>query len=78
VWTGKDEGQWLGWLGITNGQLAHVQRFTRIAEAARSGGFSHVLLLGMGGSSLGPEVIRRTFGKVPAGPTSWTPPTRRR
>ena len=64
LWTGRDEAQWLGWLGITNGQLAHVQRFTRISEAARSGGFSHVLLLGMGGSSLGPEVIRRTFGRI--------------
>jgi transaldolase/glucose-6-phosphate isomerase len=64
LWTGKDEARWLGWLGITNGQLAHVQRFARIAEAARDGGFSHVLLLGMGGSSLGPEVMKRTFGKI--------------
>jgi transaldolase/glucose-6-phosphate isomerase len=68
LWTGKDEARWLGWLGITNGQLAHVQRFTRIAEAAKDGGFSHVLLLGMGGSSLGPEVMRRTFGKTPGFP----------
>jgi transaldolase/glucose-6-phosphate isomerase len=68
LWTGKDEAQWLGWLGITNGQLAHVQRFNQIAEAARSGGFAHVLLLGMGGSSLGPEVLRQTFGKVPGFP----------
>ncbi len=64
LWTGRDEAQWLGWLGITNDQLAHVQRFARIREAARSGGFSHVLLLGMGGSSLGPEVMRRTFGRI--------------
>ena len=68
LWSGKDEGQWLGWLGITNGQLAHVQRFNRIAEAARTGGFSHILLLGMGGSSLGPEVLRRTFGRTPGFP----------
>jgi transaldolase/glucose-6-phosphate isomerase len=68
LWTGKDEGEWLGWLGITNDQLAHVQRFTRVAEVARSGEFSHALLLGMGGSSLGPEVLRRTFGKVPGYP----------
>ena len=32
IWTGKDEGAWLGWLGITNEQLAHVQRFRHIAE----------------------------------------------
>jgi transaldolase / glucose-6-phosphate isomerase len=64
LWTGRDEGQWLGWLGITNDQLAHIDRLTGIREAARSAGFSHVLLLGMGGSSLGPEVIKRTFGTI--------------
>jgi transaldolase / glucose-6-phosphate isomerase len=64
LWTGKDEAQWLGWLGVTNGQLAHVQRLRHITEAARSAGFSHVLLLGMGGSSLCPDVMRRTFGKI--------------
>jgi transaldolase/glucose-6-phosphate isomerase len=64
LWSGKDEAQWLGWLGITNDQLAHIERLTGIREAARSGGFSHVLLLGMGGSSLGPEVIKMTFGTI--------------
>ena len=64
LWTGRDEAQWLGWLGITNGQLAHIQRLTRVAEVARSAGFSHALLLGMGGSSLCPEVLKTTFGKI--------------
>jgi transaldolase/glucose-6-phosphate isomerase len=64
LWTGRDEGQWLGWLGITNDQLAHMQRLADITNAARSAGFSHVLLLGMGGSSLGPEVLKMTFGKT--------------
>jgi transaldolase / glucose-6-phosphate isomerase len=64
LWTGRDEAQWLGWLGITNDQLAHIERLSGIREAARSAGFSHVLLLGMGGSSLGPEVIKTTFGKI--------------
>jgi transaldolase/glucose-6-phosphate isomerase len=64
LWTGRDEGQWLGWLGITNDQLAHNQRLTRITEMAKSAGFSHVLLLGMGGSSLCPEVLKTTFGKI--------------
>jgi transaldolase / glucose-6-phosphate isomerase len=64
LWSGRDEAQWLGWLGITNGQLAHIERLTGIREAARSAGFSHVLLLGMGGSSLGPEVIKTTFGTL--------------
>jgi transaldolase/glucose-6-phosphate isomerase len=63
IWTGKDEAAWLGWLGITNDQLAHVQRFTQIAEAARGAGITDVLLMGMGGSSLCPEVMKRTFGR---------------
>jgi transaldolase / glucose-6-phosphate isomerase len=64
LWSGRDEAQWLGWLGITNDQLAHIERLNAIREAARSAGFSHVLLLGMGGSSLGPEVIKTTFGTI--------------
>src|SRR4029450_6495401 len=43
---------------------AHTERLTGIREAAKSAGFSHVLLLGMGGSSLGPEVIKTTFGTI--------------
>ena len=68
LWTGRDEAQWLGWLGITNGQLAHLQRFALVREAARTGGFSAVLLLGMGGSSLCPEVLKTTFGRQPGFP----------
>jgi transaldolase/glucose-6-phosphate isomerase len=64
LWTGKDEGQWMGWLGITTDQLAHLERLTRISEAARQSGFTHALLLGMGGSSLCPEVMKLTFGKT--------------
>jgi transaldolase / glucose-6-phosphate isomerase len=64
LWTGADEGQWLGWLGITNGQLAHIDRLRTISNDAKSAGLSHALLLGMGGSSLGPEVIKMTFGKL--------------
>ena len=65
LWTGGDEADWLGWLGITEDQLTtHLERFKRIAEVMRTEGFSHVLLLGMGGSSLCPEVLKMTFGKI--------------
>ena len=64
LWSGRDEAQWLGWLGITNGQLAHSERLTAIGDAAKTAGFSHALLLGMGGSSLGPDVIKTTFGPI--------------
>jgi transaldolase / glucose-6-phosphate isomerase len=64
LWTRSDEKKWLGWLGITEDQLAHSQHLTRISEEVRRAGFSHALLLGMGGSSLCPEVLKMTFGRV--------------
>ncbi|MDP3972708.1 MAG: bifunctional transaldolase/phosoglucose isomerase [Candidatus Nanopelagicales bacterium] len=64
LWTGADEADWLGWLGITEDQLAHIDHLRSIAEEVKAAGFRHALLLGMGGSSLCPEVIRTTFGKL--------------
>ena len=63
LWTNRDEGQWLGWLGITDDQLSHLQLLTSLAEETKRRGFTHALLLGMGGSSLGPAVMKMTFGK---------------
>jgi transaldolase / glucose-6-phosphate isomerase len=68
LWTGKDEGQWLGWLRITSEELSDIDRLTNIATDIKSAGFSHALLLGMGGSSLCPEVMSLTFGKHPGFP----------
>ena len=68
LWTGADEASWLGWLGITEDQLAHIQHLTGIADEVKRGGFSHALLLGMGGSSLCPEVMKLTFGRQPGYP----------
>jgi transaldolase/glucose-6-phosphate isomerase len=64
LWTNTDENRWLGWLGITEDQLAHIDHLKSIAQEVKSAGFSHALLLGMGGSSLCPEVMKLTFGKV--------------
>ncbi len=66
LWTGEDEAKWLGWLGITDDQLAHIQHLIDVAEDTK--GFKHALLLGMGGSSLCPEVMRMTFGVIPGHP----------
>jgi len=63
VWTGSDEGHWLGWLDITEKQLAQPEVFKKIADDVKKAKFKHALLLGMGGSSLCPEVLRLTFGK---------------
>jgi len=68
VWTGADEGKWLGWLGITEEQLAHIDALKGIAADIAKAGYKHALLLGMGGSSLCPEVMRMTYGKIPGHP----------
>ena len=64
LWTGADEGNWLGWLEITEDRLARSQHLMQMAREARDAGFTHALLLGMGGSSLCPEVLKMTFGKI--------------
>ena len=64
LWTRTDESSWLGWLHIVDQQLAHDDAFKRIAEDVQKTRFKHALLLGMGGSSLCPEVLRMTFGKI--------------
>jgi len=64
LWTGGDEGKWLGWLSIVTEQQQNATRFTKFAEEVEDAGFSHALLLGMGGSSLCAEVFRKTFGKM--------------
>jgi transaldolase/glucose-6-phosphate isomerase len=64
VWTGSDESNWLGWLDITEKQLAQLDVFKKVAADVKKAKFKHVLLLGMGGSSLCPEVLRLTFGKI--------------
>jgi transaldolase/glucose-6-phosphate isomerase len=62
VWTGEDESEWLGWLGIVAEEQANLQAFQEFHEDIMSAGFSNILLMGMGGSSLCPEVLSITFG----------------
>jgi transaldolase/glucose-6-phosphate isomerase len=64
LWTGADEAKWMAWLGITEDQLEHRERFDQVAREVKAGKFEHALLLGMGGSSLCPEVLRLSFGKI--------------
>jgi transaldolase/glucose-6-phosphate isomerase len=64
LWTNGDEDKWLGWLDIVTEQQRNVRRFTNFAAEVKDAKFSHVLLLGMGGSSLCPEVMRESFGKL--------------
>jgi glucose-6-phosphate isomerase len=64
LWTNSDEDKWLAWLDIVAEQQRNVRRFTNFAAEVKDAKFSHVLLLGMGGSSLCPEVMRESFGKL--------------
>jgi transaldolase / glucose-6-phosphate isomerase len=64
LWTNKDEASWLGWLGIVEEQIAHDADFKNIAAEIHKEGFTHLVLLGMGGSSLCVEVFGKTFGKI--------------
>ncbi|HEY6248877.1 MAG TPA: bifunctional transaldolase/phosoglucose isomerase, partial [Candidatus Angelobacter sp.] len=63
LWTGNDEYKWLGWLHVAEDQVAHLQQLYDLANDVVQAGFRHALLLGMGGSSLCPEVLKMTFGK---------------
>jgi transaldolase/glucose-6-phosphate isomerase len=63
LWTGSDEDKWLGWLNIVEQELADIDRLTAFAKDVKQGGFTDLVLLGMGGSSLGPEVFGKTFGQ---------------
>jgi transaldolase / glucose-6-phosphate isomerase len=69
VWTGADESSWLGWLDIVEEQITQQDQLQKIAKEVHTRGFEHILLLGMGGSSLCPEVLRMTYGRIPQFPT---------
>jgi transaldolase / glucose-6-phosphate isomerase len=62
LWTGADEAKWLGWLRVAEGESESASLFSRLADEISHEGFTHAVLLGMGGSSLGPEVLTETFG----------------
>src|SRR6202007_411555 len=61
VWTGDDENKWLGWL--TSPEDADIADYEEFAKRVRGQNFSDAGVLGMGGSSLGPEVLAETFPK---------------
>jgi transaldolase / glucose-6-phosphate isomerase len=63
VWTGEDESKWLGWLDIVDEELGNIQLYRDFQAGIEASGFTDVLLMGMGGSSLCPEVLGITFEK---------------
>ncbi len=68
VWTGADEERWLGWLDSIAQAQRDVGNYRAFAESVRDDGFSDAVVLGMGGSSLGPEVLSLVFERKSAWP----------
>jgi len=63
LWSGADEGKWVGWLHVVEQELADIDRLRGFADVVMQRGFTDIVLLGMGGSSLGPEVLAATFAR---------------
>ncbi|MGN6749870.1 MAG: bifunctional transaldolase/phosoglucose isomerase [Xanthobacteraceae bacterium] len=61
LWTDGDEDRWLGWLDPLND--AQIAEYAAFADDIKQENFKDAVLLGMGGSSLGPEVLAETFGR---------------
>jgi transaldolase / glucose-6-phosphate isomerase len=73
VWTGDAAAQRLianrlGWLGTLDFLAGHLPRLRAFAESIKSEPFTDVVLLGMGGSSLAPEVLRQVLGVADGSP----------
>ena len=58
----------LGWLNVTESMADQVSALQSFADEVKEAGYRHVVLLGMGGSSLGAEVLWQTFGSAPGYP----------
>jgi transaldolase/glucose-6-phosphate isomerase len=66
VWTGTDEDKWLGWLN--SAASADIADYADFAQRVKGQNFTDAVVLGMGGSSLGPEVLAQTFAQQPGFP----------
>jgi transaldolase/glucose-6-phosphate isomerase len=61
LWTGKDESRWLGWLSAVRDSLSRADDLEELRSEFAASGARDIVLLGMGGSSLAPEVFDTTF-----------------
>jgi glucose-6-phosphate isomerase len=68
LWTRDGEEQWMGWIDIVERQQKDLASLAELGGDIKSSDFQSVLLLGMGGSSLCPEVLAKTFGPQPGFP----------
>lgn len=63
LWTNSDEGQWIGWLNVA-AENSDLPRIAELANDIKAAGATDIVLLGMGGSSLCPEMMAKTFGTI--------------
>jgi glucose-6-phosphate isomerase len=68
LWTRDGEEQWMGWIDIVERQQKDLASLAELGGDVKSANFESALLLGMGGSSLCPEVLAKTFGQQPGFP----------
>ncbi len=71
LWTNQDESKWVGWLTEPDKPISNDTRYSdykKLAEDIQKAGFTHAVLLGMGGSSLCVEVFEKTYGKIAGHP----------
>ncbi len=68
LWTRDGEEKWMGWIDIVERQQKDLGTFAELGGDIETSDFRSVLLLGMGGSSLCPEVLAKTFGPRPGFP----------
>src|SRR5580698_3018627 len=63
LWTNSDENKWMGWLDIA-AENNEISRINALANEIKIAGFTDIVLMGMGGSSLCPAMLAETFGKI--------------
>lgn len=68
LWTGADERRWLGWLRLVPPLQSELARLNAFSAQVAERGYEHAVLMGMGGSSLCPDVLRQCFEPVPGAP----------
>ena len=68
LWTSSGEEAWLGWLAAGAGEAVDLTALSAFQAEVKATGFTHALLMGMGGSSLAPEVFEKTFANAPGAP----------
>ncbi len=68
LWTGHDEPRWMDWLDIACEQMQELAELKRLSHMTEGGFFRDAVLMGMGGSSMAPEVFSRVLDTAPAHP----------